>query len=147
MKFFKIIIIIFTTLFFGCEQYSKETESFRKALQNYDIDIPHDKYCFIVIPVFSCHGCIQKTWLWLEENVSIKNNYNITILDGDKDDVFVKDINCELYFDTLQVLNNVCFDLANPTIIKTYNKKIISIISIDSRYIYETLDCELKYLI
>lgn len=59
-------------------------------------------------------------------------------------DVFVKDINCELYFDTLQVLNNVCFDLANPTIIKTYNNKIISIISIDSRYIYETLCRELK---
>ena len=94
--------------------------------------------------MFSCHGCIQKTWLWLEENVSIKNNYNITILDGDKDDVFVKDINCELYFDTLQVLNNICFDLANPTIIKTYNKKIISITSIDSRYIYETLCRELK---
>lgn len=140
----KIIAVLASALLLaGCGQYSKETDSFNKVLSQYDMEIPDGGHCFVVIPEFSCYGCVQETWLWLEKNVTEKQSYDMTVIDFNKDDVFVKKINCDVCFDTLEILNNVCFDLANPMIIKTFNKKITSIISIDSRYIDETLESNL----
>lgn len=138
-----IAAIVSVLLLAGCGSYSKETDSFNNVLKQYDMEIPNEGHCFVVIPEFSCYGCIQETWLWLEKNVNERPNYDMTVIDFNKDDVFVKKINCDVCFDTLGILNNVCFDMANPMIIKTSNKKIRSIISIDSRYIDETLESNL----
>ena len=110
----------------------------------YGMTIPDEKHCFVVIPVYSCSGCVQRTWLWLKENVSKEPNRHITVIDCNKENVLAKQVKCDVCFDTLRVLDKVCFDLANPTIIKTVDKKIMSITSIDSRYIDETLELELE---
>lgn len=138
------IVVISLLLFVGCGHFSKETDSFNEALEVYGMTIPGEEHCFVVIPVYSCLGCVQKTWLWLRENVSKEPNSHITVIDCNKENVFAKQVKCDVHFDTLRVLDKVCFDLANPTIIKTVDKKITSIISIDSRYIDETLELELK---
>lgn len=138
------IVAIPLLLFVGCGHFSKETDSFSEALEVYGMTIPDEKHCFVVIPVYSCIGCVQKTWLWLKEKVSEESNSHITVIDCNKENVLAKQVKCDVHFDTLRVLDNVCFDLANPTIIKTVDKKITSIISIDSRYIDETLELELK---
>ncbi len=144
----KVLIAILSLLLLArCGHYSKETDGFSEALKVYGMSIPDKKHCFVVIPAYSCLGCVQKTWLWLEKNISEKPNYHITVIDCNKENVFTKQINCDVRFDTSSVLDNVCFDLANPTIIKTVDKKITSIISIDSRYIDETLELELKEFI
>lgn len=145
-----IMVFVFSLtllMLVSCGRYTKESDCFNEVLKVYGISIPDEKHCYVVIPVYSCHGCVQKTWLWLKGNVSEKPNHSITVIDCNKKNAIAKQINCEVHFDTLRALDNVCFDLANPTIVKTIDRKITTIISIDSRYIDEMLEMELKEFI
>lgn len=55
-----------------------------------------------------------------------KPSYDMTVIDFNKNDAFVKKINCDVCFDTLGILNDVCFDMANPMIVKTSNKNQVN---------------------
>ena len=144
MRILKPTILLLSILFFvNCRHYTKETPCFLEALGQYNIVIPDDSHIFIIIPTFSCTGCVKMTWLWLEHNMSGNAYNNISIIDCNINDAFVTETNCDVYFDTLGVMDNLCFDLANPMIIKTDNIRISSITYIDPRFIEETLQQQL----
>lgn len=144
MRILKPTILLLSILFFvNCRHYTKETRCFNEALGQYNIVIPDDSHSFIIIPTFSCAGCVKMTWLWLEHNMSGNAYNNISIIDCNINDDFVTETNCDVYFDTLGVMDNLCFDLANPMIIKTDNRRISSITYIDPRFIEETLQQQL----
>ena len=144
MRILKPTILLLSILFFvNCRHYTKETRCFLEALGQCNIVIPDDSHIFIIIPTFSCTGCVKMTWLWLEHNMSGNAYNNISIIDCNINDAFVTETNCDVYFDTLGVMDNLCFDLANPMIIKTDNIRISSITYIDPRFIEETLQQQL----
>ena len=144
MRILKPTILLLSILFFvNCRHYTKETRCFLEALGQYNIVIPDDSHIFIIIPTFSCTGCVKMTWLWLEHNMSGNAYNNISIIDCNINDAFVTETNCDVYFDTLGVMDNLCFDSANPMIIKTDNIRISSITYIDPRFIEETLQQQL----
>lgn len=141
----KYFFIILSILFIACQTdvYKKETLSFNWLLSCFETQIPEQEYIYMLMPSFSCIGCVQHTALHLD-SLLVEESTNLTIIYAKnyKDSKYqLEKLSSKalLFCDETDAIEKLNFTVANPTIIKTSNRKIMSIISMDIREIEQTL--------
>jgi hypothetical protein len=144
MKKIIMPLIAFITIFLSnCDDYNRKAmnKEIAKWLTSYDIPIDSNGTSYyIVIPEFSCSGCVQKTWEFIYDN-NIDKQKKLIFLDAycKGEDPFVKTIACKIYVDSCNVIENSPIQFANPTIIKTIEGNVQYIVSLQANKIEEML--------
>ncbi len=93
----------------GCDLNRQITNELNNVLQTFGTSIPEEQHYFVVIPAFSCLGCVQFTWFYVDSIIVTGNLRNISIIDGfgGGKDPFAKQIDCDIYYDNSNLLNTI----------------------------------------
>lgn len=141
MKKRKIILFTILLLSNSCNETTSVTIALKTVLYEFNTTIPVEKHLYLIIPDFSCSGCVNRTWSFLDSNIDEKDNSWLSIIDGYNEgkDPFIKGIGIEVLIDNDHLIEKIPYNFANPTLLLTKNKRIQSIEPIQSNNIESTL--------
>ncbi len=131
MKNYLLCFLLFSLI--SCNStYDKNAKGLNNLLQNFNTSIPSEDHLYIIIPTFSCLGCVQKALIRLNDLLTETDKPNITII-YQKIDI---DLNpfihkATLFCDSDYSIDRLPFSVANLTFIKTKNGKINEIQSVN----------------
>ncbi|MBN1340657.1 MAG: hypothetical protein JXA03_15115 [Bacteroidales bacterium] len=124
--------VLIVAIIFSCNpEYDIETVSFNEILKNFKQEIPISAHVFILIPTYSCYGCVQKALTKFDELLTIKDKNRFTVI-YQQSDINLNSIKEKItvLFDEQNSLNNLPVRLGNMTLILTKNNNIIDIITV-----------------
>lgn len=108
--------------------FNEESIGFNNFLQGFNTSIPTEDHLYIIIPTYSCLGCVQRAFISLSDLLIDTDKPNITIIYQRIDIDLAPFINkATLYYDSNYSIEKLPFTVANLSFIKTKNKKIIDI--------------------
>ncbi|MDP1623859.1 MAG: hypothetical protein Q8M08_16150 [Bacteroidales bacterium] len=127
--------IYFTTLLlllYGCASVNeKETTGFNEVLIKFNTQIPEKEHVYILIPPFSCHGCVQKMISKIDIYLSPQDKPYVTFISGIADiDLKIFSSRAVVYTDTHNYLEQLPFDIANVTVVETKKSMLSKVYSI-----------------
>ena len=137
------LIIASSVLFLNAQCRSNNVNPKSEAvLECFGIKIPQNPHCFIIIPNYSCSGCVQRTWGFINKH-DLSDGYTIIDSYCSGHDPYITEIGCTVVIDSCMIVDNNAPDIANPTIVHSYKGKIKSIVSIRADAIEEMLEIAL----
>lgn len=137
--FFMVMLFPF---FVSCGNDKGDCAEFSALLDSLNFDAKSDSSCFLVIPSFSCRGCVQTTWRFLSEHQDqIELENDITIIDSYclGDDPFALDLPFNVVKDSCSFVEKTAYRFANPTVVKTKDGMVLSVVSTQANQIEEIL--------
>lgn len=145
MRKFAIPLLTLTTMFFwSCSHGNNSLDAeFSRLLSSFDLPIEEEEEMsyYVVIPAFSCSGCVQCTWDFLYEN-NIDNHFKLSIIDAfcNGKDQFMRPLNCNVIIDSCNIVESASIQFSNPTVIKVKAGKVQSLTSLEANRIEEMLN-------
>jgi hypothetical protein len=128
IKFYNISVsfLCFIILISCSSGHNQQTKDFKKILYKFDTDIPKSVHLYVLIPAFSCRGCIKQSLnrLYLLLNEMDKPRVTIICSATWESEVNIFNSKANIYFDNKNYLDNTHMNIANLTIIITNNSQI-----------------------
>lgn len=105
---------------------------FGDFLNKLGIERSNGTHLYILLPSFSCHGCIQKSLIELDDILLVSDKPKVTII-SQLPDIDLKAFHSKamILFDKYNFMDSLPFTVANMTIIITVNHRIIELKSIN----------------
>lgn len=141
--------ITFVLLLISCERsYNVETKGLNNLLQDFNTSIANQNHLYILIPTFSCLGCVQKALNNLNDLLVEKDKSKVTII-YQKMDINLKSFykKAFVYHDVNNSIDRLPFSIANLTIIKTNKETIYEIQSVNSENVDQIINRDIIYAI
>ncbi|OQX82272.1 MAG: hypothetical protein B6D64_00895 [Bacteroidetes bacterium 4484_276] len=129
-KFSLVPLVLFTLLILSCDnKYLNETNVFNNYLNdNFHEKIPNDEHKYLLVGEFKCNGCVEKTFLEINKNVKDEKFNSVTIITYDL--LIVPDSienRTKVLLDENAMFERIGLSIANVTLVKTNNSKIVKI--------------------
>lgn len=142
MRIPALILVVFLCSCSNSADY--KTVGFDKMLVNFHSQIPNDNHIYFVIPKFSCHGCLQRTLIEINKYLLPRDRVNITFISG-FDNINLGDFRekSEIMYDNKGLIEQLPFEMANLTIIKTKKHRIIDVTAVNLDEIEKLITNEL----
>jgi hypothetical protein len=142
MRIPTLILVLFLCSCLNSADY--KTVGFNKMLVNFNSQIPEEYHIYFVIPKFSCHGCLQRTLIEINKYSLPRDRTNITFICG-VDTLSLDDFRekSEIMYDNKGLIEQLPFELANLTIIKTKKYRVIDVIPVNLDQIEKLINNEL----
>lgn len=136
-------LILFFLIFFLFQNFEKESNLFNNYLiDNYKISIPNKQTSYLIISLKSCVGCKKKLLAEIETNVKEKDNVTIIFSFLNKtipNEIINLSKWSNVLLDKKDKISQIDFNASLPLLIRTKNKSIISIDTVDYLYFSTTL--------
>jgi len=141
----RIPALILIVLLCSCSNSADyKTVGFDKMLVDFNSQIPKEYHIYFVIPKFSCHGCLQRTLIEINKYLLPRDRTNITFISG-IDNLSLNDFRekSAIMYDNKGLIEQLPFEMANLTIIKTKKHRVIDIIPVNLDEIEKLINNEL----
>ncbi len=143
-KFYNISISFLCFIILtGCNSgHNQQTKDFKKILYKFDTDIPKDAHLYVLIPAFSCRGCIKQSLTRLYQLLNELDKPRVTIICSViwEDEVNLFNPKANIYFDNKNDIDNSHMNIANLTIIITNNFRIHQIFTTNPENINQVIN-------
>lgn len=125
MKYFIFSITLVFFLFSCSSPYNVESKGLNNLLQDFNTNIADKNHLYVLVPTFSCLGCVQSALIRLNDLLTEKDKPNVTII-HQKIDIDFKPFKNKavIYYDINNSIDKLPFNIANLTFIKTNKGKI-----------------------
>jgi len=113
---------------FSCKNdYLVDTEVFSKYLKSeFNMSIQEEGHCYILIPEFGCNGCMIDVLEKIGELINDDNKSLYTFI-ASNESVIPENLKIQvrIYYDKNRRLDNLSYEIANVTIVKTAKGEVI----------------------
>ena len=142
-----ILSVALVSLLFSCDNpYNKESEGLNNLLQEFNTGIAVKNHLYVLIPTFSCLGCVQSALINLNGLLVDNDKPNVTII-YQKIDVDLNPFKDKaiVYQDINSSIDKMPFNIVNLTVIKTSKGKINDIQFVNSENINQIINPTIIY--
>lgn len=135
---FKILLILILFNILYCKSKNElitETEIFNNYLNTvYEFTIPENLHYFILLPEIVCLGCTHQNMQLLNKYVTEENGKNFTLIYSANKNLIPPELHKKIktYYDSHGNLDKLILNIANITLVKTNNHKIVFIKSVNA---------------
>ena len=121
-----VILLIVFILTSSCNSYKSEEVKLKRLLAAYDKDIGTNVHLYILKSLFSCSGCVQSSFLQLDNVIKSPVN-NITII-GSTKKFIPKSLTSRVVWidDSQELIDRIFFESVNVTFIETREGNIVN---------------------
>jgi len=140
-----VLSILFFLLLTNCSpSIDNNSKEFNNMLMKFNTSIPSDTHLYFLLPSFSCQGCTQQSFEKMAKYIIENDKPYITII-FQKSFVGMNVLrNIPVFlFDANNLLESLPFDVANLTIVKTKDNRILGIAYINPENIDQLINIEL----
>jgi hypothetical protein len=121
-----VVVSAFLLLSVGCmEEHERASSSFNSFLNIYGSEIADNYHLYLILPAFSCAGCVQIALQKANSSLSAEHKSYVTIIYQSNlvipDELGQK---AAVFRDSTNRLDHILLKIANPMILTTENKKI-----------------------
>lgn len=125
--------VCFLFLLIACvDSFKYETRVFEEYYFNtFEEKLTTEPHLFMICSNFKCSGCIQKTFLFMEELCAERSVQNVSVITSDLQ-LVPKNIRdkTEVLIDSLALFDRLDIGVANVTLVEVKDKKVVMVKSI-----------------
>ncbi|NQT78073.1 MAG: hypothetical protein HQ565_10185 [Bacteroidetes bacterium] len=131
MKYFTIAICL---ILLSCNKdHLIDTIAFNNYIKSeFNFELQVEKHCYILIPEYGCQGCMQDVLDKISKLINVENKSQYTFIASNEEVIpaSLKSV-VYIYYDRNNSLDKVSYDIANVTVVKSENKKIVYVQNIN----------------
>lgn len=133
----KILLIMMLSIFSHCKNVNHRDESsiFNGMLKSeFNTLLPEEKHYYILVPKIICSGCVYRNLDSLNYFINVENKNNFTLIYSDHKNLIPEKLfeKINIYFDKTGKIDILPLNVANITLVKSENCKVVFIRSVNS---------------
>lgn len=137
-----VVVSAFLLLSVSCiDEHERASSSFNSFLNIYGSEIADNYHLYLILPAFSCAGCVQIALQKANSSLSDEHKSFVTIIY--QNNIVVPDElghKVTVFRDSTNRLDHIELKIANPMILTTENKKIKEVFYIRSDNVEQFFD-------